>query len=150
MIARHEALSELREVSIYDRLSHITHKLEQEEKIVYRHESEGKKLFRLVEMTDVCTAVVLTGVTPAALLKRCPVLLILLVLHIHAAGMHHGHAISGNTRREYAVEHVDAASHAFDEAVRSADTHEVSGFIHRQELGGVLQNVIHEVMRLTD
>ena len=101
-------------------------------------------------MTDVCTAVVLTGVTPAALLKRCPVLLILLVLHIHAAGMHHGHAISGNTRREYAVEHIDAASHAFDEAVRRADTHEVSGFIHRQELGGVLQNVIHEVMRLTD
>ena len=74
MIARHEALSELREVSIYDRLSHVTHKLEQEEKIVYRHETEGKKLFRLVEMTDVCTAVVLTGVTPAALLERCPVL----------------------------------------------------------------------------
>ena len=106
MIARHETLSELREVSIYDRLSHITHKLEQEEKIVYRHEAEGEKLFRLVEMTDVCTAVVLTGVTPAALLERCPVLLILLVLHIHAAGMHHGHAISGNTRREYAVKPV--------------------------------------------
>ena len=150
MIARHEALSELREVPIYDRLSHITHKLEQEEKIVYRHEAEGEKLFRFIEMTDVCTAVVLTGVTPAALLKRCPVLFILLVLHIHAAGMHHGHAISGNTRWEYAVKHINAASHAFDEAVRSADTHEVSSFIHRQELGGVLQNVIHEVMRLTD
>ena len=34
MIARHEALSELREVSIYDRLSHVTHKLEDRKSVV--------------------------------------------------------------------------------------------------------------------
>ena len=112
------------------------------------HQAEGQELFGLVEMANVSAAVVLAGVAAAAFFQRRPIFFIFLILHIHAPGVHHGHAISCHAGRKYAVKHIDAASHALHQAVRRAHAHEVAGLIHREPLGGVFQDVIHQVMRL--
>ena len=113
------------------------------------YQTKCQEFFRFVQMTDVSTAVVLASIALAAFFQWSPIFFIFLVFHIHATRMNHGHAISCYTGREYAVKHINPTSHSFDQAIGSTDPHEVAGFIHRQPLGGVFQNVIHQVVRFS-
>ena len=57
----HEIFAEFRKVSVNNGLSHIPHELEQEVQVMDGDETEGKKFFGLIEMTDISPAVMGAG-----------------------------------------------------------------------------------------
>lgn len=142
-----EIFPEFCEIPVDDGLPHIPHELKQEVQVVDRKQAERQRLFRFVEVADISSREMTARVAAAAFFQRREIPLVLFVLDVHATSAHHGHAVPRHPRREYAVEHVDAPRHAFHQAVRRAHAHEVAGFPFRKPLGGVFQNLIHQIMR---
>ena len=102
-------------------------------------------------MADVGARVAIAaGVAAAALFEDRVVVRELGVLHDETACPRHGHAVACDARRVDAVEHIDAALHALDEAVRRANAHEVARLVLRQKRRRVLEHLVHELLRLAD
>ena len=116
-----------------------------------RQEAQAEDLVRAHEVADVGARVAIAaGVAATTLLEHMVVMRELRVLHDETARPGHGHAVARDARRVDAVEHVDAALHALDEAVRRADAHEVARLVLRQKRCRVLEHLVHELLRLAD
>ena len=132
MITFPEILAELAERAVEDGLAHIPHELQQEVQVVDADQAVCQEFFGLEEMADIGARIVAARITLTTFFNGMEIVGILGVAHGQAARMGHGHAVAGNARREDAVKHIDAAGDAFEQAVRRADAHEVTGFILRQ------------------
>ncbi len=61
-----------------------------------------------------------------------------------------GLAMAAGSRRQHAVEHVDAARHRFENVLRRADTHEIARVIGGEMRNGVLDGLQHQLLAFAD
>src|SRR5690606_20873612 len=60
---------------------------------------------------------------------------------------HHG-AVARDSRRQYAVEHIDAADTAFDERIGRSDAHQITRLIAWQQMNRLFEHLVHHMLRL--
>ena len=114
-----------------------------------RVESRAQYFVATVEMMQVGTRIIATGVAITLGIERAGVAFMLRITNFHHAVSHEQVTITGIACWHNAVKHIDTATHAFHQIFRFADAHQVTRFVRRDLRADMLQNAVHVFLRLT-
>src|SRR5471030_3517138 len=103
-----------------------------------------------VEMMQVGTTIIATGVTVTMLIKGRCIAFILGITDFYDAVGDKQVTVSRITRWHYAVKHIHATTHAFDQIFRLTNTHQITRFVFWDLRANMFQNTVHVFFWLTD
>ena len=101
-------------------------------------------------MTKIRLAVVSACVAVAVRIKRCEIPLVLGIFDVDSSPGCHGHAVSGNPRRQNAVKHVNSPLHTLKEAVGTSHSHEVPRLVLWKQFHALVHYIVHDILRFTN
>src|SRR6185295_7882600 len=108
-----------------DRIAQVRHQLQIEEQVVDRIEARGEDFSGLIEVPQICAAVVAAGIASAGLIERARVFAISAIADVDDAGRGEKVPIAGMTCRHHAVEQVDAPLDRGNDVLRAPYSHQV-------------------------
>src|SRR5690606_29886183 len=138
------------EAALFDRRTHRLHQGQVLMEIMNGAEARGQNLAALVQMTQVRPAVMSASVAVALLVYGAHVGLVLRVADLDSAPVGKEPAIAGVAGGHYAVEHVHAAAHRFDEIFGRAHAHQIARPILRQVRLQRFEHMLAFAPRLAD
>ena len=92
----------------------------------------------------------LAGIAVAFSVNGTEVVRVLRVLDDDAPLARQHRAVAGDSSRQHAVEHIHAAQHALQQAVRRTDAHQVARLVDRHVRRDFIQHLIHHGLGLAD
>ena len=134
----------------HNSLPNPPHRVKVKVEVVDRVERGRRHLVRYIQMTQIRAGKVPARITTTAGIWRVKVLSITRVLDHQRSPRRQELSVARVPRRQHAVEHVDAARHAFDEIVRHAGPHQISRTIRRQQRRGMRDDLVHHIHRFAD
>ena len=117
---------------VFNGFTHVIHKLQVIVKIMDRTELRPENFADTVQMMNVGTGKMTTGVTLAGFIQWFAVVLISGVADSDIAKACEKPSVAGIPGWHDAVEHVDALGDAFNQILRRTDTHQVAGLVVRE------------------
>src|SRR4051812_24155946 len=113
-------------------------------------EARGQNLAAFVEMPQIRTAVVTTGVARTGRVERRSVCFVPRIADLEHAGGYEQMAIARVPCRHDAVEHVDAAPNCLDQVLRRTYSHEVARPVRGQVRLDCIEHFFPLLLRLAD
>src|SRR3954454_3673347 len=98
-----------------------------------REKPKSEDLFLIDEMADECPREASAGRAAAAFLERARIAGVARIAEVHLSGRRESRAGARRPGRKDAVEHVDPGSDHAENALRVAESHEVTRLVGRQE-----------------
>ncbi|MNP30244.1 hypothetical protein D3C76_1233080 [compost metagenome] len=114
-----------------------------------RVETRAQYFITTIKMMQIGTRIIATGIAIALGIKRAGIAFMLRITDFYHAVGHEQVTITGVAGRHNAVEHINAATHAFNQIFWFADAHQVTRFICRNLWANMFQNTVHVFFRFT-
>ena len=143
-------LVEREEAILEDALPDFCHEAVVEKNVVLADELPAERLLALREVVQVGAGVAGAGRAGAIGIERLARAFINATPELQESTRSEGSAALRDLRGDNAIEHVHATVDRFQNIERSADTHEVSGFVFRQKRGGEFAGVLSLALALAD
>lgn len=128
---------------VFNGFTHVIHKLQVIVKIMDRTELRPENFADTVQMMNVGTGKMTTGVTLAGFIQWFAVVLISGVADSDIAKACEKPSVAGIPGWHDAVEHVDAIGNPGNQIFRSADAHQIMGHVCRQARPDMGQDTVH-------